>query len=564
MGKTIMFTRRSAAVLALALAAAFPVLAAPPDIGEALKQVAPTHVPPREAPPLPELGGAPAEPPLQRLASEKVVVKVFNITGNTAIATDELLALVAPLVGKELTLAELEEAASTITRHYRGKGYFVARVYIPAQEIKDGIVTLRVIEGNYGKFQLQNKSLVDDQIVQGILDDVKDRDIVSTDTVERAMLIINDTPGAAVTRADVLPGEKVGTSDFALATDATARFNGYVLADNHGSLYTGRNRLSFGGDINSPFGRGDKLSVSGMTTNGSWLKNGRLAYSTLLAGNGLRGELAALRTTYQLTDIYASLDAVGRADTVEATFTYPFKRTRLASIEGSVNVASRRMLDEIRSTSTQTPKTARIATAGIKVVADHFLLGLAGTSVALASLSYGHLEINEAGARALDAAGVNTQGNFGKANLNLSRTTQITNRLSLSASLKLQKALMNKNLDGSERMTVSGSSGVKAYPSSEVSGENAYLGNLELLYALPPVEQVRYSVGLFADTGRAAMENQVGATAARRISDFGIGLYANFAGVSARLQIAKRAGGQPATSETVSSPRVLLQLGYAF
>ncbi|MDV7396810.1 POTRA domain-containing protein, partial [Arthrospira platensis SPKY1] len=98
-------------------------------------------------------------------------------------------------------LSELEALATLITRNYRANGYFVARAYIPQQEVVDGIITIRVVEGNYGQFHLTNESLVKDSIVQAMLDDVKGYDIVSLDTLERAMLIINDTPGVQVVRA---------------------------------------------------------------------------------------------------------------------------------------------------------------------------------------------------------------------------------------------------------------------------------------------------------------------------------------------------------------------------
>jgi hemolysin activation/secretion protein len=156
----------------------------------------------------------------------KVNVKQIEVMGNRVIDVATLAALVADGAGKTLSLPELEALAQRITKHYRAKGYFVARAYIPAQEISSGTVRIRVVEGNYGQFHLKNKSLVRNDIVQGMLDDVKGTDIVALDTLERAMLIINDTPGVRVTRADVMPGTKVGTSDFAVDPEATAAYNG--------------------------------------------------------------------------------------------------------------------------------------------------------------------------------------------------------------------------------------------------------------------------------------------------------------------------------------------------
>jgi len=48
----------------------------------------------------------------------------------------------------------------------------------------------------------------------------------------------------------------------------------------------------------------------------------------------------------------------------------------------------------------------------------------------------------------------------------------------LTTSLKLQQALNNKYLGGSERMSVSGSNGVMGNPSGELIGSNAALVHL--------------------------------------------------------------------------------------
>ena len=62
-----------------------------------------------------------------------------------------------------------------------------------------------------------------------------------------------------------------------------------------------------------------------------------------LSSDGLRLEVAAGRTTYKLGDQYADLDATGTANTVEATLSYPIKRTRDDSIYVSLNAANRHL-----------------------------------------------------------------------------------------------------------------------------------------------------------------------------------------------------------------------------
>lgn len=537
-----------------------------PGIGDALRQAQPPVVPSKPAATLPQVGtGQQIEAPMTAFPSGPTVdVKQIDVIGNRVIDTTILTALVADGAGKALTLAELEALAQRITVLYRIQGYFVARAYIPAQEVTGGTIKIRVVEGNYGEFHLKNQSLVRDDIVQGMLDDVKDADIVSLDTLERAMLIINDTPGVQVTRADVMPGSKVGTSDFAVDTQATAPYSGYVLLDNYGTAYTGKNRVSFNADANSVTGRGDRLSVSGLATETGGLLNGRLSYGKPLAPNGLRGEVAVGSTQYALGDTYKSLDAKGTAKTIDATVTYPVRRIRAQTMEVSVNVTYKDLMDKVESTQTQTPKTIRAITAGWLLRDESPLLGLDGLTRVSANLTFGELRINDAAALALDAAGANTQGRYGKATLNMSRVSLLPNAFSLTTSVSTQQALNKKNLDGSERMAVSGSWAVMAYPSGELIGSNAVLVRIELARALPTWGDLQSSWTLFSNWGQAKAAQPLATDKTRNISDVGLGWSANYGKAIIKASLAHRLESAAATSEPTSRNKFLVQAGWVF
>jgi hemolysin activation/secretion protein len=494
----------------------------------------------------------------------RVDVRKIDVVGNRVIDTGTLQSLVADGTGKSLTLPEIEALALRITRHYRVKGYFVARAYIPAQDVTEGVVKIRVVEGNYGQFHLKNQSLVRDATVQGMLDDVKGADIVSLDTLERAMLIINDTPGVQVTRADVMPGDKVGTSDFAVDTKAKARYDGFVMLDNYGSIYTGKNRLSFNADVNSPTGSGDRLSVSGMDTDGGGLINGRLGYSLPLAPNGLRGEAAISETKYQLGSTYAPLDATGTAKGVDVTLSYPVRRIRAQTIEVDLNLAHKNLEDKTQSTGTVIPKTTNAVTAGVSLREDDTVAGSAGATQVSLSLSVGHLNISDAIARANDAAGAQLQGNYNKLVADLSRASALPHEFVLTTVLKAQHTLGSKNLDGSERMAVSGSSAVMAYPSGELIGSDAYLAHVDISRPLPPLRALHSNWLLFGDWGSAKAANPLPTDVSRHISDLGLGWNASYGGALIRAAVAHRLDTAPAVSEPFPRNKVLVQAGWTF
>lgn len=537
-----------------------------PNIGDALRQAQQPVAPTRPETALPKVGGVQSiEAPMTQLPlGPKIDIQSLNIVGNRVIDTATLSALVADGAGKTLSLAELEALAQRITKYYRSHGYFVARAYIPAQDVTNGSIKIRVVEGNYGEFHLHNESRVRDDIVQGMLDAVKDADIVSLDTLERAMLIINDTPGAQVTRADVMPGQKVGTSDFAVDTVATPAYAGFVAVDNYGSVYTGKNRLSFNADANSPTGRGDRLSLSGLSTDGMGLANARLAYGLPLSATGLRGELALSQTTYQLGEAYQSLQANGSAQAVDVTFTYPLRRIKAQTIEASLNLDYKNLVDKVNSTNTNTPKTSSGVTAGLRLRDEAKVFGFDGLTTASATFTAGDLEINDGTAAALDAAGANTRGNYQKVNLALSRISLLPASFSLTTSLTVQQSMDAKNLDGSEQMAVSGASAVKAYPSGELIGSNATLATFELSHPLPVFGNLQSSVQLFADWGQAQPAKAQTGQGNREISDVGIGWSGNYRTVFVKAQLAHRLESKPASSETTAIDNFLMQVGLTF
>jgi len=537
-----------------------------PNIGDALRQSQPPPMPAAPAPALPAIGGTPPiEPPMTQLPGGPTVqVKSLRVEGNRVIDTATLQALVADAAGKALSLQELEAVALRITRHYRAAGYFVARAYIPTQEVTSGSILIRVVEGNYGRFRLDNRSLVRAPVVQAMLDDVKKYDIVSLDTLERAMLVINDTPGVQVTRADVMPGDKVGTSDFAVDTVATARYDGFLALDNYGSAYTGKDRLSLDANANSPAGLGDRLSLTALATDAGGLLNGGLAYALPLAANGLRGQVDANKTTYQLGNAYEALDAVGNAKGADLGLSYPLRRTTAQTIEIAAGLGYKDLLDEIRSTGTHTPKTTKSVNAGLTVRDERVLLGADGLTQADFSIVHGVLDIGEARALALDQAGPRSAGGYSKIDAGASRSSRLPADYTLNLALRLQQTLGGKSLDASERMAVSGVGGVLAYPPGELIGDTGRFVRAELDHPLVQLASVQTTWQVFSDFGQAGAARPLGAAPERHLSDLGLGLDAVGKGPMLHASIAHRLQAAEPMSEPAPRTKLLLQLGWRF
>lgn len=552
--------------LSLSILTSSFLLGATPNIGDIEKQIKTPNIE-QEKTTIPNIT-TPKEykAPMQD-SGKTILVKSFTFSGNDHVNMEILQALVKEYENKELTFTQITELTSSITKYYREKGYFVARAYLPAQNIleNDNVLEIAIIEGNYGEFKLNNNSLVKDSTVQVMLDDAKARDnVISTNTLERSMLIINDTAGVVVTQADVKPGKDVGTSDFIIATEKTNRLDGYAVVDNTGSRYTGKNRLMLGANVNSPFDIGDKISMFGLLSNGHDLKSGKIAYSAPLTPSGLIGEIAYSQTNYSLVKEYESLDATGTSKTIEASLKYPLIRTRAENLYLNMNVASKDLEDKVDSTSDVTKKDSQSITLGTDYDKSYMLNKFNSSSKISFNVKYGNLSFDDDADKNDDSDGADTNGNYSKVNLNLSNTIAFTNELSLDTSLLLQYALGNKNLDGSEDISIGGSNGVKLYPDGEVSAENGYVFNAELKYKLPQLNSLNSTVGVFYDRGRAFMSNNTTDFEAKSLQDVGVGYYASYDKFFGQVQVAWNANSADVTSEPNRNSRVLFQGGLTF
>lgn len=557
-------------LIALSVIASSSLLAATPSITDIEKTISvPKEVQPK-TPALIEINKSKFAPTMSDDKSGKtVLVNDFTITGNSKIGEDELKKLLGEYMGKNLSFSQIQEATSVLTKYYRQQGYFVARVYVPVQNLQqsNGVVQLAVIEGNYGEFKLNNNSNVNTTLIQAMLDESKKDTVVSTHTLERSMLIINDTPGAVVTQADVKPGAQVGTSDFIISTESSKAYNGYVIADNYGSKYTSAYRTMAGVSLNNPLSVGDQLSLSGLLGTNTNLSNYRTAYSFPILANGLRGEVAYSKTDYELEKKYVTNQAIqGDSKTLEMTLSYPILRTRLENLNATLNYASKDMLDENDGVQTN-KKTVDVVNIGLDYTKDTLLADFNTQYQASVTLSSGKLNIKDAAAKTNDEAGAKTDGRYEKMVVTLGNTTVFNPLLSLETSLSYQQALGNKNLDGSEDMSIGGNGAVRVYPDSEESAENGYILRAEGFYNLPTISDISHKASLFMDTAKVKQENNVDNTKARQLSDVGIGYHANYKDFFGKAHLARIIGGSNVESEVDNKEyqtKFLVQAGMVF
>ena len=535
-----------------------------PKIADVLKEVTPPKIE-REKQQIPKIQQEQIATPKEFEDGKKVRIEEFSISGSSHISSEALKKMIAPFEKQELSFNQIQEVTTLITKEYRQKGYFVARAYIPEQNIfsQNNVLKINIIEGNYGEFKLENNSLVKDSIIQSNLDDIKDKDIVSTHTLERAMLIINDTPGAVVIKSEVRPGKELGTSDFLIGTEATNRVNGYLIGDNYGSQYTGKHRIMTGVDINSPFNIGDKITAFGFTSEREGLISGKLAYDFPIHANGTRGEISYSKTTYELGSSYKNLDAVGKSDSLTGRVTYPILKTRVENLDSYAEVSYNKMKDEIQLDDSKVKKDSYVVTTGLDYSKDSLIFNKNSQTRAGVSITLGRLSFNDEDDKLTDKKYANTQGTFSKINIELGKDLDIFDSLKWSNTLQMQYALGNKNLDGSQDLSVGGINGVRFYQDGEESAENGYIYNTEFIYTLPIIAGIDNKISVFYDIGRVFMSKNITPENSRTLQDIGLGYKVSYKNFFANTHFAYNINHEVISQNNYNS-RAMVQVGYVF
>jgi hemolysin activation/secretion protein len=493
--------------------------AQPPTAGSQMQQIPPTPMPQIVAPRFEvQPGNVPASTATD---SVSITVNSLRVTGAKAYSEAELLALTGFKPGSELTISNLRAMANAISDFYHRNGYFLAQAYLPAQDIKDGVVTIAVMDGQYGKVSLNNETNVSGKLANGLLGGLNSGDPVTSAPLESRLLLLSDLPGVKV-NSTLVPGAEMGTSDLIVNLTPGKRISGSIDADNAGNRYTGANRLGATVNFNEPTGNGDVASLRALTS-GSGLNYLRGSYQLQFGKAKVGVAYSALR--YELGEEFESLRANGTAEIATVYGSYPLIRSRNNNLYVGLAYDDKTFQDKIDATSTVSDKQAQVFMASVN--GDH--VGGNGQSAYSLTWSSGNIDLQTPVNLAFDAATAQTNGHFNKLAFSATRVQGLTDMFSLSASVNGQIA--SKNLDVSEKMELGGMYGVRAYPEGEAFGDEGYVLNMEARMNLAKFSERmpgQLQLIAFGDVGSVVADKNpwppITGTSRRTLAGYGLGV----------------------------------------
>ncbi len=435
----------------------------------------------------------------------------LQIEGN--IQVEELQSLLAPYENRDVSFDELQQATSAVNTYLRkNKNYYLATAFYPEQEIQNGIVTMKVVAGTYGNIHIYNQTELSDHRAVSYSEPLKQGKEIKTRTLESVLENYNNLPGIDA-RAVMKPGSQTGESDIDIYLHTLKDTEVTLFTDNYGSKYSGRYRYGANVQINNPVHNGDSLAVGGLLSTNGDTKDYWMSYEMPVGHFGSRVGVSFSHMGYELGDWYTRLGAQGRANTLSLYGSTPLIQKSDTFMKLLYGVSFRKFSDEYRSFGYQSKKQTRSFYLGLGGAYESPRTYTSYTAIyTRGNTENTHLNFNGESHDEL----TQDAGNFHKFNLDAVHVDRLSKDWNLHFNFHGQMA--SRALDGSEKMSLGGPYGVRAYPSSEGSVDAGYQASAELQYNLAK----GLTVGPFFDIGEGTTDKNNGYH--RKLMGWGIGI----------------------------------------
>ena len=250
-------------------------------------------------------------------------------------------------LNRGLGYSDLEQITRELTGYYREQGLFLAKVVMPSQDVENGVVKLSVMEGRLGQISVENnRKYRGDTLSQSLEADIGE--LVSHQQVEEGIYLLNDLPGLSVA-GYFSAGDSVGETRLNLNVREEKSYAVAVRLDNHGSTFTGDQRLYTTVDWFNPVGMGDSLRFAYLKSEspGNSVLN-QFAYSLPLFGSRTRVEFSYDLNDFKLTDtddpenFINRLAIEGENTSYAASVEHKFIRSRGYNISAGVSLVDKK------------------------------------------------------------------------------------------------------------------------------------------------------------------------------------------------------------------------------
>ncbi|CAH0990304.1 hypothetical protein SIN8267_00396 [Sinobacterium norvegicum] len=400
-----------------------------------------------------------------------------------ALTSEDLQQLVAVMQRQQqargLSYYDIEDVADQVTQFYRSNGLFLAKAYIPAQDVEKGVVKLTVIEGILGEVAVSgNKRYSAERLSRPFANQVGG--LVNNKDIEESFYLLNDYPGLSLYGA-FSAGSQPSETRLNINVREEQRWQLAIRGDNHGSKFTGNQRLFAIADIMNLTGQGDSLSIGYLKSVDPLNSDlGQLSYSYPIWGTRTRLNLSADYNEFTVESEESDLYEIeGVNSSYVFGVSHKFIRSRSKNLTVTANATDKET--QLDSLVTSAKGAQGDHAVGGELIIDGDLMGSSFPMLNMASVgfSYGSIQSEVADGRDSD---------FYKFVLNTNSLFFLPIPLSDKSSrlvIRSNSQYSESALPAYEQASLGGGGAVRAFTVSEFSADSsAYLAT-ELFFDVP-------------------------------------------------------------------------------
>lgn len=167
----------------------------------------------------------------------------FRVAGNTVLPALAIEEAVYPFLGEGRSIAEVEQARAALEKAYQGAGYLTVLVDIPEQDVKDGVVTLRVTEGSVEKLRVTGNRYYSRGAIRAAVPELAPGSVPYFPQVQQELAALARTPDRQVTPV-LKPGRTPGRVEVELQVEDRLPLHGGLEVNNRQTPNTDELRAS--------------------------------------------------------------------------------------------------------------------------------------------------------------------------------------------------------------------------------------------------------------------------------------------------------------------------------
>lgn len=387
------------------------------------------------------------------------------------------------MIGKKVSLADLQNLANKMEEAYRAQGYLLVQVVLPPQEIdlEKGEVQFQIVEGQIERviFKGDAPQAAETQLHR-YARIVEEEDPITYQSVDRFLVLVNSLPGIDAKATFVPDPEVVGGAELIVDIKQTP-IAGFMNMNNRGTSYIGPGQIAAGASVYDILAA-DSISAVTATSmsNPNQLQYGSLSYDVITGRYATEINPSATLTETRPQGALTPFNMHGQSTQYSLNVNQPLIVSTPQNLTLQSSLTRTNSYNNVFNTQTLYNDTITDLTLGLNYQGILFK-----TYNNLTLSTTAGLPILGAPTSLAQPSVLNGKTEFIKLNLTTNQIHYFTQRVSAAFNTEIQ--LTPETMLSSEQIGYGGSNFGQAYTPYIISGDNGFMGSFSLRYDLPQV-----------------------------------------------------------------------------